>query len=85
MLIYFCPSQISCDLAPSDYHFFPLLKRFLGTQRFNNDDELKNNMTNWLKHLNAQEQCDKLVKTFGRAAVPARHRKTRLSLRQMFK
>ena len=31
----------SPDLAPSDYHLFPDLKKFLGGKRFETDEELK--------------------------------------------
>jgi hypothetical protein len=30
----------SPDLAPSDYHLFTYLKNWLGSQRFNNNEEL---------------------------------------------
>ena len=31
----------SPDLAPSDYHLFPHLKKFLGGKQFDDDDDLK--------------------------------------------
>lgn len=43
----------SPDLAPSDYHLFLLLKQWLQSQRFENDDELMTGVTNWLKSLAA--------------------------------
>jgi hypothetical protein len=36
------------DLAPSDYHLFLHLKKFLGGKRFNDDDDLKDAVQNWL-------------------------------------
>lgn len=39
----------SPDLAPSDYHLFMHLKKWLALQRFGNDDELKNGVTKWFK------------------------------------
>uniref|UniRef100_A0A670Y7B2 Mos1 transposase HTH domain-containing protein n=1 Tax=Pseudonaja textilis TaxID=8673 RepID=A0A670Y7B2_PSETE len=39
----------SPDLAPSDYHLFPRMKTWLGTQRFDNDAELQAGVTDWLK------------------------------------
>lgn len=41
----------SPDLAPSDYHLFPYLKRSLGGVHFTNDAELKTYVTNFLKNL----------------------------------
>ena len=35
------------DLAPSDYHFFLHLKKFLGGKRFD-DDDLKDAVQKWL-------------------------------------
>ena len=39
----------SPDLAPSDYHLFPNLKKYLCGQRFSTDDELKSAAEEWLK------------------------------------
>jgi histone-lysine N-methyltransferase SETMAR len=39
----------SPDLAPSDYHLFPAMKTWLATQRFDDDAELQEGVTNWLK------------------------------------
>ena len=40
----------SPDLAPSDYHLFPnLKKKHLRGQRFSTDDELKSAAEEWLK------------------------------------
>jgi len=41
--------QNSPDMAPSDYHMFPNLKKHLHTQRFSTDDELNHAMEQWLK------------------------------------
>lgn len=38
----------SPDLAPSDYHLFPSLKNWLGSQCFSDDDELEAAVKNWL-------------------------------------
>ena len=39
----------SPDLAPSDFHLFLHLKSLLGGQHFNSDEELKENVSIWLK------------------------------------
>ena len=39
----------SPDLAPSDYHLFQHLKSFLGGQRFDDDDDVKESVDTWLK------------------------------------
>ncbi|GFW39976.1 histone-lysine N-methyltransferase SETMAR [Trichonephila clavipes] len=39
----------SPDLTPSDFHLFLHLKSFLAGKHFNNDKELKENVSNWLK------------------------------------
>lgn len=44
----------SPDLAPSDYHLFPKLKEHLGGQRFSTDDEVKEEVTRFLKGLAAE-------------------------------
>ena len=38
----------SPDLAPSDYHLFLHLKKFMGGKRFDDDDDLKDAMQKWL-------------------------------------
>jgi hypothetical protein len=38
----------SPDLAPGDYHLFTCLKNWLRSQRFNNNDELMNDVKTWL-------------------------------------
>ncbi|GFU99501.1 histone-lysine N-methyltransferase SETMAR [Trichonephila clavipes] len=55
----YCP-----DLAPSDFHLFLHLKSFLAGKHFNNDKELKENVSNWLKTQAAtfyEEGIEKLV------------------------
>ncbi|UYV75322.1 hypothetical protein LAZ67_12003488 [Cordylochernes scorpioides] len=39
----------SPDLAPSDYHMFPALKKHFGGQKFASDDEVKEEVDKWLK------------------------------------
>jgi hypothetical protein len=39
----------SPDLAPSDYHLFTCLKNRLGSQRFNNNEELMERVKTWLR------------------------------------
>jgi transposase len=38
----------SPDLAPSDYHLFTYLKNWLGSQCFNNNEELMQGVKMWL-------------------------------------
>jgi len=38
----------SPDLAPSDYHLFLHLKKFLGGKRFDDDNDLKDAVQKWL-------------------------------------
>ncbi|GBN07767.1 Histone-lysine N-methyltransferase SETMAR [Araneus ventricosus] len=45
----------SPDLAPSDFHFFLKLIKFLGSKRSGNDEELENAVTNWLNELTPEE------------------------------
>ncbi|GFU53497.1 histone-lysine N-methyltransferase SETMAR [Trichonephila clavipes] len=55
----YCP-----DLAPSYFHLFLHLKSFLAGKHFNNDKELKENVSNWLKTQAAtfyEEGIEKLV------------------------
>ncbi|GFW27521.1 mariner Mos1 transposase [Trichonephila clavipes] len=54
----------SPDLAPSDFHLFLHLKSFLAGKHFNNDKELRENVSNWLKTQAAtfyEEDIEKLV------------------------
>ncbi|XP_015433590.1 PREDICTED: histone-lysine N-methyltransferase SETMAR-like [Dufourea novaeangliae] len=43
----------SPDLAPSDYHLFPKLKEHLAGTRFNNDDEVKDEVQRFLNGMAA--------------------------------
>ncbi|GFU42522.1 histone-lysine N-methyltransferase SETMAR [Trichonephila clavipes] len=54
----------SPDLTLSDFHLFLHLKSFLAGKHFNNDKELKENVSNWLKTQAAtfyEEGIEKLV------------------------
>jgi histone-lysine N-methyltransferase SETMAR len=42
------PPPYNPDLAPSDFHLFLSLKKFLGGQRFLNDDDVKEAVKKWL-------------------------------------
>ncbi|GFX48982.1 histone-lysine N-methyltransferase SETMAR [Trichonephila clavipes] len=55
---------LSPDLTSSDFHLFLHLKSFLAGKHFNNDKELKENVSNWLKTQAAtfyEEGIEKLV------------------------
>jgi hypothetical protein len=41
-------TPISPDLAPGDYNLFICLKNWLGSQRFNNNEELMEGVKTWL-------------------------------------
>ena len=43
----------SPDLAPSDYHLFMHLTKWLASQSFEDDDRLKTGVTTWFKSLAA--------------------------------
>jgi hypothetical protein len=47
----------SPDLAPSDFHLFLHLKKYLTGQKFHEDEEMKNEVTAWLR-AQAAEFCD---------------------------
>jgi hypothetical protein len=54
----------SPDLAPSDFHLFLRLKRFLAAERFSSDDEVKTAVQHWVKTLAAHlfgERIQKFV------------------------
>lgn len=54
----------SPDLAPSDFHLFPKMKTWLATQRFDDDEELRAGVTEWLRSPAAEfydEGISKLV------------------------
>ena len=42
------PPPYSPDFAPSDFHHFIHLKKFLGGKRFDDDDDLKDAVQKWL-------------------------------------
>ncbi|GBM66715.1 hypothetical protein AVEN_197786-1 [Araneus ventricosus] len=52
---FFYHSPYSPDLAPSDFHLFRKLKKFLGDKRFGSDEELENAVNTWLNELAAEE------------------------------
>ena len=59
----------SPDLAPSDFHLFLHLKKFLGGKRFDDDDDLKDAVQKWLKLQAAafyEEGIQKLVSRYGK-------------------
>ena len=54
----------SLDWAPSDFHLFLHLKKFLGGKRFDDDDDLKDAVQKWLTSQAAafyEEGIQKLV------------------------
>ena len=42
------PPLVQPDLAPSDYHLFLHLKKFLGGKQFDDNDDLKDAVQKWL-------------------------------------
>ena len=52
----------SPDLAPSDFHFFPHLKRDLKGTHFTSDDELKQAVTSWIKRRTPEFFIDSMRK-----------------------
>jgi hypothetical protein len=57
----------SPDLAPSDFHIFLHLKRFLAAERLSSDDEVKTAVQLWVKTLAADfldEGIQKLVSRY---------------------
>ncbi|GBL72997.1 Histone-lysine N-methyltransferase SETMAR [Araneus ventricosus] len=57
----------SPHMAPSDFHLFTAMKKWLGEQYFSDDEELKNAVTHWLKSQAAAfyaEGIGKLVKRY---------------------
>ncbi|XP_063215963.1 histone-lysine N-methyltransferase SETMAR-like [Bacillus rossius redtenbacheri] len=60
----------SPDLAPSDYHRFPTLKKWLGGRRFNTNDELQSTVKTWLNRQEASfyaEGIGKLVHRYDKS------------------
>ncbi|GBL85811.1 hypothetical protein AVEN_63150-1 [Araneus ventricosus] len=49
MKFIFRSVKVSPDLAPSDFHLFSHLKKFLAGQQFASDDEIKVNVQNWFR------------------------------------
>ncbi|KAJ4451734.1 hypothetical protein ANN_03205 [Periplaneta americana] len=49
------------DLAPSDFHLFLHLKKFLGGQRFDGDDEVKTAVREWFASQFYNEGIERLV------------------------
>lgn len=56
----------SPDLAPSDFHLFPNMKRWLASQRFANDEELQNAVNGWLHSQAADFYAEGISKTVPR-------------------
>ena len=58
------PSHLpySPDLAPSDFHFFPHLKRDLKGTHFTSDDEVKQAVTSWTKQRTPEFFIDGMCK-----------------------
>jgi hypothetical protein len=54
----------SPDLAPSDYHLFTYLKNWLGSQLFNNNEELMEGVKMWLSSMAADFFNTGIQKTF---------------------
>ena len=55
-------SPYSPDLAPSDFHFFPHLKRDLKGTRFTSDDEAKQAVMSWIKQSTPEFFIDGMLK-----------------------
>ncbi|GBM15856.1 Histone-lysine N-methyltransferase SETMAR [Araneus ventricosus] len=53
----------SPDLAPSDFHLFTAMKKWLGGQHFADDEELKNTVTHRLKSPAAAFYAERIGKT----------------------
>ena len=59
----------SPDLAPSDFHLFLHLKKFVGGKWFDDDDGLKDGVQKWLTSQAAafyEEGIQKLVPRYGK-------------------
>jgi len=50
---YIGPSAVQSDLAPSDFHLFLHLKKHLAGKKFNDDDEVQEEVMTWFKALAA--------------------------------
>lgn len=65
----------SPDLAPSDFHLFPCMKKYLRGRHFQTDDEVKSHVQEWLHQQSPQffytgfdslvYRCDKCLNNFG--------------------
>jgi hypothetical protein len=70
----FAHPPYSPDLAPSVYYLFAYLKNRLGSQRFNNNEELMEGFKTWLSS-QAADFCDtgiqKLIPHTTNSSVPA--------------
>lgn len=56
----------SPDLAPSDFHLFPKLKKDIAGSRFETDEELKNFVLTWLENLAASDYEEGIYKLISR-------------------
>lgn len=52
----------SLDLAPSDYHLFPNLKKFLGGRRFHSNEEVIDAVKSYFENLDKLYFRDGLIK-----------------------
>jgi len=52
----------SPDLAPSDFYFFPHLKKDLKGTHFTSDDEVKQTVTSWIKQRKPEFFTDSMRK-----------------------
>ncbi|GFV05780.1 histone-lysine N-methyltransferase SETMAR [Trichonephila clavipes] len=59
----------SPDLAPSDYHLFTAMKKWLGGKHFADDEELKNAVTHWFKSQEAAFYAEGIGKLVQRTAT----------------
>ncbi|GFU99843.1 histone-lysine N-methyltransferase SETMAR [Trichonephila clavipes] len=64
----------SPDLAPSDYHLFTAMKKWLGGMHFADDEELKNVMTHWFKSQAAAFYAEGIGKLVQRLALGSKSR-----------
>ncbi|GBN87020.1 hypothetical protein AVEN_50789-1 [Araneus ventricosus] len=56
--IYRQVSESRTDLAPSDFHLFSHLKKFLADQQFARDDEIKLKVQNWFSSVMCSSEQD---------------------------
>ncbi|GFS95969.1 uncharacterized protein TNCV_4277571 [Trichonephila clavipes] len=56
-------TELGSDLAPSDFHVFLHLKKYLSSgERFGNDEELKTSVTRWF-HSQAAQYYHRVIQT----------------------